>query len=268
VCDSDAPSAGPTPATPFDQQTYRLAFERYRRMPPAVFDRYYTLLGADASGGGTLLDVGAGPGLLAEALLQALPESWNVVAVEPSAELAGAARSRLARFGSRATVTQRRFADLSNAERFGAAWLSEVAHLLGDPRIWAGRLASHVLPGGRVLVRTSTHRQLVGRQWYEYFPTARAVDLARHPTRSAVVDALAGAGFADVEATTVNESRIVEPAVMIEMFRRRAFSTLHHVDDAELRAGIEAAAVRTRGLDTITYDYEMTAYTARRAGVP
>jgi SAM-dependent methyltransferase len=250
--------------SPFADPAYRSAFERFRQMPASVFDQYFDLMCVPNQPCGTVLDVGTGPGLQTALLLSRLPEDWRVVGMEPSAELRKAAQARLTPYGPRATIIQCDSLDCLRDE-FSGVWLSEVVHLLGSPGRWVAELTRLTRPGGRVLVRTSTHDQLFARRWYRYFPRALKIDLDRHPTRHEVVNAFYKHGFVDIQVDSVDESRVLPATFVREMFRNRAFSTLYYLTAAELTAGISDWTQAVLDRANYLWHYEMTAYTATRA---
>jgi SAM-dependent methyltransferase len=249
---------------PFGRAGYRIAFERFRALPQAAFERYYECLNMSATSTGRLLDIGAGPGIQAEMLLRTLPVQWGVDALEPSRQLADAARVRLAQFGARASVKESTFDAFPASRKYHAVWASEVTHLLGDPSSWVEKAARCTRPGGRVVIRTSTHEQLRDRHWYRHFPSALAVDLARHPARSDVVRALERAGFSEVHAVSVDESRPMAVTYLLESFESKAFSTLHLIDERDLADGILSLRNELKGARVTKWHYEMTAYVGTR----
>src|SRR6266511_6441342 len=66
-------------------------------------DLLLALLAASDVGDGAVLDLGIGSGLVAEAVLDALPDA-QLVGVDFSAEMLDRARARLCRFGSRVAL--------------------------------------------------------------------------------------------------------------------------------------------------------------------
>jgi SAM-dependent methyltransferase len=246
----------------FENPWYGHAFERFRRMSDSTFEQYFACLRLPSLSTGHMIDVGAGPGLQTEMLLARVPAGWSAVALEPSAGLRALARTRLRNFGRRASFLGCRFEQISNCGVYDVVWMSEVVHLLGDVSGWTDRLAEVMKPGGRVLVRTSTHTQLRNRKWYRYFPGLLEIDLARHPTKTSVVRGLANAGFARVAAATVDESRWISCKSLLTMIDERAFSTLHYLSSADLHRGRERLRADLRSQSRTKWHYEMTAYTA------
>lgn len=245
-----------------DNPAYRDAFEQFRKMPDEVFERYFACLQRPNITTGQVLDVGAGPGMQTEMLLSRLPPGWRVVALEPSVELGTSALARLSKFGRRVSLLECRFEELFVNGVFDVVWMSEVAHLLGDVSGWAGHVATIMPPGGRVLIRTSTHTQLRNRHWYHFFPSALQIDLARHPTKDAVLKGLADAGFAQISAVTIDESRWIPVQLILAMMREKAFSTLHYLSKADLDKGLQLLSSSLEGQTETKWHYEMTAYTA------
>src|SRR5436305_14392155 len=80
---------------------------------------------ADLPAGSQVLDAGCGPGLVAEAFLEA---GHRVVGVDLSGEMVERARRRCARFGDRARFEQRSLFDPGLAGPFDAAVSRYVVH--------------------------------------------------------------------------------------------------------------------------------------------
>jgi len=252
--------------TIFDDPAYRDAFEKFRRMPDEVFEMYFACLRRPDLTTGQVLDVGAGPGIQTEMLLSRLPPGWRAVALEPSVEMGASALARLSKFGCRVSLLGCRFEELSIRGAFDVVWMSEVVHLLGEVPGWTGRSAAVIRPGGRVLIRTSTHAQLRDRYWYRFLPSALQIDLARHPTKGSVLRGLAEAGFAQISAVTIYESRWISAQLLLAMMRERAFSTLYHLSKADLEKGLQLLRSDLDGRPGTKWHYEMTAYTATFLG--
>lgn len=245
----------------FDDTAYRTAFERFRRIPADCFESYFKAL-CVKNDNGLLLDVGAGPGLAAEMLLERLPVDWRLAALEPSVPLAAACNARLQRFPGRFLVQNTNLNSLAVKSEVNAAWLSEVVHLLGSPDEWVLKLASFMARGATLVVRTSTHRQLKSRQWYRNFPGALDIDLERHPDEPSMRKALQAAGFSDIQTLQVDESRVVVSSDLFEMVAQKAFSTLRLISDVAHEDGVARLKHKINGLPTSFWHYEMTAYTA------
>ena len=98
-------------------------------------DVLLALLAASEIGDGAVLDLGIGSGLVAEVVLEYLPEA-QLVGIDFSEAMLDLARERLSRFGSRALL---RVGDLSDANaidlprlRYKAAFSIQTMHHLSD----------------------------------------------------------------------------------------------------------------------------------------
>jgi ubiquinone/menaquinone biosynthesis C-methylase UbiE len=132
--------AGEGLATRADQQEILLALLRDSRL-----------------GGGVVLDLGVGSGLVAEVVLDALPEA-SLVGVDFSDAMLELARARLARFGPRVRLLQHDLAAIGTLvlppDRYAAAISVQTLHHLSDPEkeavlAWSARV---VQPGGPVVI--------------------------------------------------------------------------------------------------------------------
>jgi tRNA (cmo5U34)-methyltransferase len=120
-------------------------------------DALLALLVASEIGDGAVVDLGIGSGLVAEVVLEAMPEA-QLVGVDSSEAMLDLARERLSRFGSRALL---RVGDLSDANaidlprlRYKAAFSIQTMHHLGDLEkkaalAWAAELLD---PNGLIVI--------------------------------------------------------------------------------------------------------------------
>ena len=101
-----------------------------------------------AAGKGLVLDLGAGTGALAQAILDAVPEA-TVELIDVDSEMLDQARTRLARFGNRARFTRASFLEPLPRCRGAAASLA-LHHIpsMNDKRALYRRIYEALEPGG------------------------------------------------------------------------------------------------------------------------
>lgn len=182
--------------------------------------------------GRRVLELGCGTGRLAAALAErAVARVW---AVEPSAEMAAAARA--------AGVTVKE----AGAERlpFKDAWFERVVarmvvHLLDRPRAFAE--ARRVLvPGGRLAV-ASMDPEWFAEHWLDpWFPSVTRIDVERFPSTERLETELAEAGFDPQVDRLVQEVSMSREEALAKM-RGRAFSTFELIPEDEYREGLARA---------------------------
>ncbi len=147
--------------------------------------------------GTQVLDAGCGPGLVAEAFLQA---GHSVHGVDLSAEMVRRARERCARFGDRARFDQGSALALDPALRFGAAVSRLVVHHVADPVSFVAAQVERLRPGGvLVLCDHTTDPAPAAAAWHNGIERARDVSHARSLTPGELVDLLARAGLRSLE---------------------------------------------------------------------
>lgn len=101
---------------------------------------------------GRFLDLGGGPGHVAIALAQALPQWQGEVWDEP--ETAAVAQENIVRAGLQARLSARG-CDLNRdlpGSGYGLIWCSAVLHFLADPQAALTAMARALAPGGRLLL--------------------------------------------------------------------------------------------------------------------
>jgi SAM-dependent methyltransferase len=180
-------------ASAFDAQA-----ARFERAPlttdAAALARLVAFAGLPASA--RVLDAGCGPGLVAEALLEA---GHRVRGVDLSGEMVRRARERCARFGDRAGFEQGSLLDLAIEERFDAAVTRLVLHHASDPRALLRRQVELVRPGGVVVA--SDHlgdADPAAAAWHQEVERARDRTHVRNLTAGELVDLFGAAGLADL----------------------------------------------------------------------
>jgi SAM-dependent methyltransferase len=180
-------------ARAFDAQA--AAFERAKVQRDAEsLSRFVTF--AALAPGARVLDAGCGPGLVAEAFLEA---GCDVLGVDLSAEMIRRARARCARFGERARFEQRSLLDVAPGAPLDAALSRNVLHHLEDPGAFVARQAALVREGGVVLAFDLTGDPDRARQaWSQGIERDRDRTHVRTLTPGEMVDLLAGAGLVDV----------------------------------------------------------------------
>jgi tRNA (cmo5U34)-methyltransferase len=120
-------------------------------------DVFLALVAASEVGDGAVLDLGIGSGLVAEAVLDALPDA-QLVGVDFSAAMLDLARVRLERFGSRVSLLQHDLSALDSIVlpdlRYRVAFSIQTMHHLSDSDkaaafAWAAEVVD---PGGLVVI--------------------------------------------------------------------------------------------------------------------
>ncbi len=213
---------------------------RFERAPvqsdPAALARLvaFAALPADS----LVLDAGCGPGLVAEAFLQA---GHRVQGVDLSGEMIRRARERCARFGERARFEQVSLFEMAPKAPFDAAVSRFVLHHAPDAAGFLRAQARQVRPGGVVVASDhATDPDPIAARWHHEIECARDRTHSRNLTSGELVDALARAGLGRL--------RMVEEDLQLdfdEWFDRGTPA----LPKAEVRAKLLAG--RARGFDPL-----------------
>jgi SAM-dependent methyltransferase len=189
-------------ASAFDGQA--AAFERSKTVRDAASIARLVEFAAFPPGS-SILEGGCGPGLVAEAFLEA---GHRVLGVDLSAEMIRRARERCARFGDRARFEQRSLFDLG-PETFDAAVSRNVLHHRDDPHAFLARQAALLRPGGvLVALDLSGDPDPVRHDWSHRIERERDRTHVRVLTPGELVDLLAGIGLVDI--------RLAEEEVLLD----------------------------------------------------
>jgi 2-polyprenyl-3-methyl-5-hydroxy-6-metoxy-1,4-benzoquinol methylase len=177
-------------AEAFDAQA-----ERFERAPvqsdPAALARLVAFAELDPDR--LVLDAGCGPGLVAEAFLNA---GHRVFGVDLSDDMVRRARLRCARFGDRAGFRVASVFDLAPERPFDAAVTRYVVHHVMDPLGFIRRLVDLVRPGGVLVVcdhATDPNTALAAH--HERLESDRDTTHTRNLTAGALADLMAAAGL-------------------------------------------------------------------------
>jgi 2-polyprenyl-3-methyl-5-hydroxy-6-metoxy-1,4-benzoquinol methylase len=146
--------------------------------------------------GARVLDAGCGPGLVAEALLEA---GCEVLGADLSAEMIARARARCARFGARARFEHGPLDALSAPRAFDAAVSRLVLHHVQDPRAFLRAQAARVRPGGAVVASDHVADPDPARaRWHQDVEIARDRTHTRNLSSGELADAFAATGLEGV----------------------------------------------------------------------
>ena len=161
---------------------------------------------ADLPSGGRVFDAGCGPGLVAEAFLQA---DYRVVGVDLSAEMIARARQRCAPFGDRAAFEQKSLFDVSLSGPFDGAISRFVLHPTPDFVAFIRRQAELLRPGGILAACDhTTDPDAECADWHQRIEIGRDRTHTRNPTPGEMVDLLAAAGL--------TELRLIEEPLVLD----------------------------------------------------
>lgn len=133
-------------AEAFDRQAARFERAPVQSDPDALAR---LVLRAEFPAGGRVLDAGCGPGLVAEAMLEA---GLDVVGVDLSPEMVARARSRCDRFGDRARFVLGSLHEADLAGLFDGAISRFVLHHVVEPDAFLRRQVDLLRPGGVVVL--------------------------------------------------------------------------------------------------------------------
>lgn len=182
-------------ASAFDAQA-----DQFERAPvqtdPAALSRLLEV--ADLEPESLVLDVGCGPGLVAEALLEA---GHSVVGIDLSTEMIARARRRCERFGDRVVFLVGSLQDPQPAEfaPFDACLSRYVLHHIHDPMLFVARQAALLRSGGvLVLSDQTTDPTPESRSWHQGVERLRDHSHTSQATPGELADLLTVAGMESV----------------------------------------------------------------------
>jgi SAM-dependent methyltransferase len=141
---------------------------------------------ADLPPGSRVLDAGCGPGLVAEAFLEA---GHSVVGIDLSPVMIDRARLRCARFGERAQFLVGSLFDLESDGPFDATLSRLVLHHVENPLAFVARQVALLRPGGVLVACDHTTDPDPGRQaWHQEIERLRDRTHTRNLTPAGLMD--------------------------------------------------------------------------------
>ncbi len=147
--------------------------------------------------GARLIDAGCGPGLVAEAFLDA---GFTVHGVDLSAEMLRRARQRCARFGARASFDQGSVFEVRPERPYDAAVSRFVLHHVRDPVAFLGAQKALIRKGGVIVASDHvTDPDGAAAAWHHSIERDRDRTHAANLTSGGLVDALGRAGLVEVK---------------------------------------------------------------------
>jgi ubiquinone/menaquinone biosynthesis C-methylase UbiE len=213
-----------------------------------IFARYI-----DARTRPTILDLGSGTGMYSQLLARQFDA--RVVGVEPSRRMREIAEREHAHDHVRyieGTAGQIPVGDAS----CDVALLSNVIHHVEDRHACAAELDRVVRPGGLVLLRGTLLDSVPGVPFFDFFPTALAIDMQRMPSVDELAAVFASHGLEKVHGEVVRQQSAVDLQAYYDRIRHRAVSTLELIDDEDFEQGLERMREAARREHTPTPVFE------------
>lgn len=254
-----------SPIDIFRKEEVARDYARLRTPPDRAMRTYTRLMLQGVNASPLVCDVGAGVGTFARALASSVPGAM-IHCVEPAEAMFNQLNHMIGQLGSdKVSSYKEKLSDLIKEQRgqYDLVLASEIIHLFQPVEESLHHLASLVAPGGTLVIRTSSQGQLQRRGWYRFFPSARLIDMARHPSLELVSEVLYQSNFVVSEAV-VDESGWRSAASYLELISPRGFSTLRLLDEHALETGTREMRLGLAGNETFWFDYEMTLLIGRR----
>ena len=244
------------PRNPFTIRKHAEIFAHVRSLPDRLLKQYMHIFSM-ISDPRQILDVGGGTGQFTVALAKTFP-----LAVVEGIEPASAMFRKMKDFVQRSQIgnvrlVSKRLEDISPIPAYDFVLLSEVSHLFDNGLDLVRRLRTLLMPKGVIAIRTSSHSQLIERDWYRFFPHARLIDLERHHSLELLKEAFRLSGF-HVSEIVVDESRDVPALEFATLLTQRGYSTLHLITETDFQSGCDYLQSVTRENSSYYFDYKMT----------
>ncbi len=182
-----------------------------------------------------ILDLGCGTGRFSVVLADSFDA--NVIAVEPSDNMKSVAESQSAHPRVRYVKGHAEHIPVGD-NLYDLAWLSMVIHHIADLEACAAELHRVLKPGGIVLIRNSFEGRMESVRFYEFFPSAMALDNARLPSVEAVRKTFEKGRFRLVAFESVEQVIDRTFKEHVDRIRQRGLSTFELISDEEFQQGV------------------------------
>lgn len=195
---------------------------------------------AELSSGARVLDIGCGTGNIEAALAGVI--DLKVVGVDLSLGMLAEARSKV----PDASWIQADSSDLPlQAEKFDCVLMLYMLHHMADFRLAIAN-AYRALSEGRLVIVTASHEQIDNSFLSRFFPSYAAIDKARFPKVTAIVDVMEETGFSDVTRRTITVGKVTLDNNYLRKVENKHVSTFHLMDDEEFELGLEKLRLYVR----------------------
>lgn len=220
-----------------DYEAISAYYDRYRSFGAAELRFWLGRLAAGGriAAGNAVLDLGCGTGRFAIPMANRL--GAGVVGLDRAAGMVAQALQKEGSGEVGWAVGDAHALPLADRS-FDTVVLSLVIHHVVDRPMALASVLRSLRPGGRLVIWTSSHRQIRRFLLARYFPSLIVIDLARFPAIPRLLAELRQAGFHEVRRYAVRRREIVDKRAFVDKVRNRYISTLSLIPDEELSAGI------------------------------
>lgn len=228
----------------YDERLHAV-YERGRALPPETVVTWMTALARNAPEHRplTVLDLGSGTGRFSDAIADTF--GGPVYGVEPSARMREVAAAVHPHPAVRYLDGRAEAIPLAD-HSCDLAVLFLVLHHIEHRALGVKELARVLRPGARLCVHSGFSGQMHDHVWYRYFTRAREVDDMVFPRLDEVIAQFGEAGLAYVGLDQVDQQVAASLPAYFERFRHRSFSTLQHMSEEEIVAGMAAMAAAAK----------------------
>jgi ubiquinone/menaquinone biosynthesis C-methylase UbiE len=187
----------------------------------------------------SVLDIGCGTGNYTSLFQKITQEKgWKICGLDPSKDMLAIARRKNARIVFRqGTAEQIPW----ESDSFDFIYMTDVIHHVPDIRAMFAEILRVLKPGGSVCIVTQSHKQIEARPIVQFFPGTVRVDKQRYPDIDVIITAAQANGLRPAGQNLLSEGQEVElGAEYLELVRKKGYSMLRLLSDAEYESGLRA----------------------------
>jgi ubiquinone/menaquinone biosynthesis C-methylase UbiE len=191
-----------------------------------------------AADGLNVLDIGCGTGNYTD-LFQKITQTrgYQVCGLEPSVGMLSRARAK----NSQISFQQGVGAEIPWADNFfDFIYMTDVIHHVPDIRKMFAEIRRVLRPQGKVCIVTQSHAQIEVRPIVKFFPGTARVDKQRYPDIPVIIAAAQSEGLKSLKQEVLFQDQAFElDASYLELVRKKGYSMLHLLTEAEYEAGLK-----------------------------
>lgn len=233
----------------YDKSQIPSRYDHARKLPTETIELWLTTISLciNVAKINKIVDLGCGTGRFVSGLKKYF--GGEVVGIDPSAEMLQIAKQKYSRQKIKFVKGVAEKIPLSNSSA-DLVFLSMTWHHIFD-KVEAIKEIHRVLRvGGHIVVRNATKENILEHELFQFFPTAKAMESKRMPSRKEIENTFKAHGFNIVALKTLKQKFAESYEKYFQKIKLRAVSSLAMISDDEFDEGLKKLDVYCKSKDS------------------